>query len=196
MVALRDRALERFGHVDVWVNNAGRGITRHAEDLTDEDVDDMILVNVKSALYGIQAILPHFKARGRGHVINVSSMLGRVPFAPIRSAYAAAKAALNSLGASLRMDLATSYPDIAISTVMPEPVKTEFAANASPGGPAFTAPNAQTADQVASAIVDLIGHPRPEDSTMPGHPQLAARYYGDVAAMEVELRNFIPGARR
>src|SRR5437667_1275187 len=80
-----DAALARFGHLDVWVNNAGRGITRPVSELSDADFDEMMRVNVKSALYGMQAVLPHFRERGRGHIINVSSMLGRVPFAPMRS---------------------------------------------------------------------------------------------------------------
>jgi len=80
-------SLARFGRVDVWVNNVGRGISRPPSQLTDEDVDDMIRVNVKSALYGMQEILPHFKSRGAGHVINISSMLGRIPFVATRSAY-------------------------------------------------------------------------------------------------------------
>src|SRR5438094_10675019 len=84
---LFDQALERFGQIDVWVNNAGRGITRSVADLTDEEFDEMMLVNVKSALYGMQAVLPHFRERRRGHIINISSMLSRVPFATIRSAY-------------------------------------------------------------------------------------------------------------
>ena len=82
-----EQALARFGRVDVWVNNAGRGITRAPSELTDEDIDEMMRANVKSALYGMQEILPHFKSRNAGHIINVSSMLGRVPFATIRSAY-------------------------------------------------------------------------------------------------------------
>ena len=49
----------------------------------------MIRINVKSVLYGTQEILPHFMERNDGHVINVSSMLGRIPFAVIRSAYSA-----------------------------------------------------------------------------------------------------------
>src|SRR5512140_3678658 len=61
MEKLRDAALQRFGRIDVWVNNAGRGITRSVAELTDEDLDVMIRDNVKSALYGMQAALPHFK---------------------------------------------------------------------------------------------------------------------------------------
>lgn len=59
----------------------------------------MMQVNVKSALYGMQEVLPQFKARGRGHVINVSSMLGRMPFAEFRSAYNGSKHYLNALTA-------------------------------------------------------------------------------------------------
>src|SRR6478672_12817350 len=73
--------LVAFQRIDVWVNNAGQGITRAPSLLTDEDVDEMMRVNVKSALYAMQEVLPHFQSRGEGHVINVSSMLGRIPFA-------------------------------------------------------------------------------------------------------------------
>jgi NADP-dependent 3-hydroxy acid dehydrogenase YdfG len=87
---LRDETVRAFGRIDVWINNAGRGISKPALDLTDEDFDEMMAVNVKSALYGMQAIVPYFKSKGSGHVINVSSVLGRVPIATIRSAYSAA----------------------------------------------------------------------------------------------------------
>src|SRR5204863_2276554 len=83
---LREEALRAFGAVDVWINNAGRGITRSVLDLTDADVDEMMAVNVKSALYGMQAIVPYFVERGRGHLINISSFLARVPIAAHRSA--------------------------------------------------------------------------------------------------------------
>ena len=105
---LRDRAIEAMGHVDVWVNNAGQGITRPVLELTDQDFDRMMTVNVKSALYGMQAIAPHFQLRGSGQIVNVSSMLSRVPVATYRSAYNAAKAALNSLTANARVDLAAT----------------------------------------------------------------------------------------
>jgi NADP-dependent 3-hydroxy acid dehydrogenase YdfG len=90
--ALARAAIERFGHVDVWINNAGRGISRLPSELTDEDIDVMMRDNVKSALYGMQAILPHFKGRGAGQIINVSSMLGRVPYVPYADIDAAERA--------------------------------------------------------------------------------------------------------
>src|SRR5258706_1889699 len=81
---IRDEAMAAFGHVDVWINNAGKGILRPVLELSDEDVDEMMAVNLKSALYGMQAIASHFKERGRGHIINISSFLGRVPVASVR----------------------------------------------------------------------------------------------------------------
>ena len=108
---MRDEAIAAFGAVDIWVNNVGRGNNASVLELTDEQFDEMMAVNVKSALYGMQAIVPHFKERGHGHLINVSSFLSRVPIATYRSAYNAAKAALNALTANLRMDLRRESPE-------------------------------------------------------------------------------------
>jgi len=184
---LRDRTLERFGQIDVWISNAGRGITRSVTQLTDSDFDDMMATNVKSVLYGIQAVMPHFRDRRRGHLITVSSMLGRIPMAPIRSAYSAAKAAVNSLMTSLRLELKAEFPHIHVSTVMPGVVATPFGTNALHGGPdSLTLPNAQPVSEVAQAIADLIERPRAELYTRPELAKLAARYFGadDVATIE------------
>ena len=170
--------LARFGHVDVWVNNAGRGITRLVSELTDQDFDEMMQVNVKSALYGMQAVLPHFRARGRGHIINVSSMLGRLPFAISRSAYSAAKHALNSLTANFRMELRADYPGIHVSSVHLGVVATEFGVHARHGGPdSRQMPGAQTAGEVAQVIVDVIERPRADVYTRPGAQQMVVGYY-------------------
>src|SRR3954469_20448929 len=64
MERVRDEAIRTFGHVDVWVNNVGHGITRRVLELTDDGVDTMMTDNLKSALYGMQAIVPHFQERG------------------------------------------------------------------------------------------------------------------------------------
>jgi NADP-dependent 3-hydroxy acid dehydrogenase YdfG len=182
-----DAALARFGRIDVWVNNAGRGISRPVTQLDDADLDDMMLINVKSALYGVQAVLPHFRARGRGHIINVSSMLGRVPFAPIRSAYGAAKHALNSLTANLRVELMASDPGLHVTCVLPGVVATDFGKNALHGGLDSRAlPGAQPAAEVAAAIADAIDRPRAEVYTRPEFRDQVLAYFGadDLAAVE------------
>jgi NAD(P)-dependent dehydrogenase (short-subunit alcohol dehydrogenase family) len=193
---LRDEALSAFGGVDVWMNNAGRGVNAPVLELTDEQFDEMMAVNVKSALYGIQASVPWFKEHGRGHLINVSSFLSRVPIATYRSAYNAAKAALNALTANLRMDLRREYPGIHVSLVMPGMVTTEFARNALGGTPQVTwasrsgggaGPQIQTADEVAAAIEGLIASPRDELYTQPGQPEMVVRYFSDVGAFEKGL---------
>ena len=191
---IRDEAIGAFGRVDVWINNAGRGILRPVLELTDEDVDEMIAVNVKSALYGMQAIVPHFIERGRGHIINVSSFLGRVPIATPRSAYNAAKAALNSLTANLRVDLQRSHPGIHVSVVMPGLVATDFAKHARgstgpmPPAPVGSPMKPQSAEDVATIIADLIDTPVAEVYTNPASPALAARYFEDVARFEAEAQ--------
>ena len=186
---LRDEALRTFENVDVWINNAGRGISRGILELTDEDFDEMMLVNVKSALYGIQAIVPHFKERGQGHLINVSSMLGRIPFVTSRSAYNASKSALNSLTANLRMELRAEYPAIHVSLVLPGAVQTEFAANSlhAPEGTG-PVPNSQTVEEVVAAMIDLIDHPRAEVYTNPAvQVEQVRRYYEDIGAFEEKM---------
>jgi short-subunit dehydrogenase len=153
--AARDAVLARFGRIDAWVNNAGRGMTRRVEALDEADLDEMMRDNVKSALYGMQAALGPMKERGRGTIVNVSSMLGRVPFVPLRAAYSASKAALNSLTESLRMDLAREHPGIRVLLVLPGVVATDFGANAVFGGPdSRTLPGAQPVDEVARAVAE------------------------------------------
>lgn len=180
-------ALARFGRLDAWVNNAGRGISKPVAELTDADFDEMMQVNVKSALYGMQAVLPHFTARGEGHIVNVSSLLGRLPMAPFRSVYSAAKHALNALTACLRADLARAHPGVRVSTVSPGVVATEFGVNALGGGPdSRTLPNAQPADEVAATIVDVLERPRADAYTLPGAREMIAAYYAaeDMAVVE------------
>jgi NADP-dependent 3-hydroxy acid dehydrogenase YdfG len=176
-----EAGLARFGRIDVWINNAGRGITRLPSELTDADIDDMVLANVKSVLYGVQAVLPHFKARGRGHVINVSSMLGRMPLAPFRSAYSGAKHFVNALTAMLRDELRATHPDVQVSLVSPGVVRTEFGVNAVHGGPdSRTLPNSQSAEEVAEVIAGVVTSRAPDVYTRPGARQLILDYLGGL----------------
>ena len=186
---IRDEALQAFGQIDVWINNAGRGITRPILELTDADLDEMVTVNVRSVLYGVQAIVPYFQQRGSGHVINVSSFLARVPLASVRSAYSAMKAAVNSLTANLRMDLAATHPGIHVTTVMPGVVTTDFARNTRhfAGVPVAPPPAAsgflpQTPEEVAAVIARVIEQPVAEAYTNPASPALAKGYFERIGA--------------
>ncbi len=190
--ALKRRALEAFGGIDVWVNNAGRGIGRTVLEMDEADFDEMMASNVKSALYGIWAVVPHFQEKGSGHLINVSSFLGRVPLAAYRSAYSAAKSALNSLTANLRMDLKASHPGIHVSLVMPGIVRTEFPLRSLHGTPqaawrAAAAADSQSPREVAEAIAGLIREPRAEIYTNPSSADTALAYFGDVAGFEERM---------
>ncbi len=189
-------AVARFGGVDVWVNNAGRGITRSVSQLTDDDLDEMMRINVKSALYGMQAALAHFRTRGAGHIINVSSMLGRVPFAPQRSAYNAAKHALNALTASLRFELRDELPGIHVSTFSPGVVATEFGLNALGGGlDSRQFPGAQPVAEVAAGLLDMVEHPRADEYSRPGMRETVAAYFAAPDMETVESGMGMPRQR-
>ncbi|MBL8932982.1 MAG: SDR family NAD(P)-dependent oxidoreductase [Archangium sp.] len=173
--------LQQQGRLDVWVNNVGRGISRMPSELTDADLDEMMAVNVKSALYGMQAVLPHFKARNAGHLVNVSSMLGRVPFAVQRSAYNGAKHFLNALTANLRAELAPTHPGITVSLFSPGAVATDFGKNALHGGvDSRTLPNAQSADDVAAALVKLLETRQPDAYSRPEFKQTVVDYFSKL----------------
>jgi short-subunit dehydrogenase len=178
-----DETLGHFGELSVLVNNVGRGITRLPSELTDEDIDDMMTVNVKSALYGMQESLPYFRELGQGHVINVSSMLSRIPSAPIRSSYSAAKHFLNSLTTNFRMEVQSKQLGIQYSLVMPGIVATEFGKNALHGGPdSRTMPSPQSAKEVAAVIVEVIDSRAAEAYTRPESEAQVAAYYASVTS--------------
>ena len=135
----------------------------------------------------MQAVLPHFRERGSGHIINVSSMLGRIPFAPFRSAYIAAKHAHEwAHRPACDMELRASHPGITVSVVHPGVVATEFGVRALHGGvDSRQIPGAQPVDAVADVIVGVIEEPRADVYTQPerapdGRRILQRRGHGGV----------------
>ena len=90
---LVDRIKNAAGEIDVLVNNAGRGHFASLEETTDETIRSMFAVNVYSLWHTTRPALPHMKARGSGHIINISSIAGKIGL-PYNSAYVAAKHAL------------------------------------------------------------------------------------------------------
>ena len=113
--ALIDRTVAQFGGIDILINNAGMVVSGHFEHLQPGDIERQFAVNYFSVIYCIRAALPHLK-RSQGAIVNVSSVAAFFGV-PTASAYSASKAALNSLGQSLRVEL-KPY-GIGVSTVCP-----------------------------------------------------------------------------
>ena len=190
----------RFQSISCWINNVGQGITRSVLDLTDDDVDTMVSVNVKTALYGIQVAIPYFRQQGYGHLINISSILGRVPYRSSRSMYSASKAALNSLTTNLRMELQADPRSerIFVTTVLPGMVTTDFAnrviGDLTPtskipfAGPVpCTAQSVEDVSQIICQAIDNDNPPR-EIYTNPEHEPLVKQYFENVAEFEGLLK--------
>jgi short-subunit dehydrogenase len=129
----------------------------------------------------MQETVPYFKSRGEGHIINVSSMLGRIPNAMMRSAYCGAKHFLNAMTAMFREEVQQTHPLIQISLVSPGIVHTNFGLNALHGGPdSRQLPGAQTPEEVAQVIAGVIDSRAPDVYTRPGARERVAAYYSTI----------------
>jgi 3-oxoacyl-[acyl-carrier protein] reductase len=93
-----------LGGLDALVNNAGIVIRKDIFGLSLEEWREMLETNVSGVFHAVRAALPHLKARGGGHIVNVSSVSGRLPLAG-GSAYAATKYAVTGLSESLFLEL-------------------------------------------------------------------------------------------
>ena len=120
------RTVERFGGIDVLINNAGQGLYGRLEDTDWEHSRRMWEVNFFGLLRLTRAALPHLRER-RGTIVNVSSVAGKVSL-PYMGDYCATKFALNAFSNALRMELARE--GVRVVVVCPGPVKTRFHASA------------------------------------------------------------------
>jgi short-subunit dehydrogenase len=117
-------AVEAYGHIDLLINNAGRGHLAAVEDTTDAMIEHMFAVNVYALWYTTRVALRYMKDQGSGHIITVASMAGKIGF-PYNSAYVAAKHAAVGFTHALRQELAETGIDA--SVVCPASVMTEWA---------------------------------------------------------------------
>jgi short-subunit dehydrogenase len=110
-------------------------------------------------------------------------MLGRIPFAVIRSAYNGAKHFLNALTANFRTEVQQTHPEIQFSLVSPGVVRTDFGLNARHGGPdSRQLPDSQSAEEVAAVIVDVIASRRPDVYTRAGARDRVVSYFAALGA--------------
>jgi NADP-dependent 3-hydroxy acid dehydrogenase YdfG len=156
------RAVERFGRLDVMMCNAGFAIYGAIDDITPDQMRRLVDINYFGTYYATRAALPVFRRQGAGHILIVSSIVGKrgVPF---MGAYSATKFAQVGLAECLRSEVEGS--GIHVSVVYPVSTDTEFKeVMLRETGHAITqaAGPRQTAEQVADAIAGALANPVPE----------------------------------
>jgi short-subunit dehydrogenase len=158
---LASRAVEEFGRIDVWVNNAAVAAFSPFLEVPLRDFQRVIDVDLMGYVYGARAALAQMHDQGSGVLVNVSSILGVVP-QPYNSAYSMAKAAVRALGVSLRSELMLEKKKhIHVSTVLPPTIDTPFfhhAANYT-GRRVVAMPPVYPADHVAKMILAVVEKP-------------------------------------
>jgi short-subunit dehydrogenase len=121
------QVIERFGRIDVLINNTGVGTAGAAEESSVAQDERLFDINVFGVIRMTKAVLPHMRAQGRGRIINISSVLGLVP-GPYMSVYAATKHAVE--GYSESVDHEVREHGVRVLLVEPAYTKTGFDANA------------------------------------------------------------------
>ena len=122
VTALANRAAERFGRIDTWVNNASVSTYGTVEQTEVSDIRRVIEVNLLGEIHGMKAALPYLRQTG-GTLINVSSTLGRRAV-PLQAAYCAAKHAVIGFGEALRLELRHERVPVDVVDVLPSSINT------------------------------------------------------------------------
>lgn len=158
---LARQAVDRFGAIDVWVNNAGVGLYARFTESPDEDFRRVLETNLFGCIYGARAALRQFEQQGRGVLINVSSQvaLGGIPYS---SAYDISKHGVRGLGDTLRQEYVGT--DIEICTLFPASTDTPFFQHAAnyTGKAVQPLGSVSQAREVARKIIELVEDPKPE----------------------------------
>ena len=118
------QAIERFGQIDILVNNAGTDIVKSVVDMTDEEWDLQINVNLKGTFYCCRAAVPQMIRRKAGAIVNIASVAGWVCY-PQGAAYAAAKAGVMAFTRSLAGEVAAH--GVRVNAIAPGPIDTPLA---------------------------------------------------------------------
>jgi short-subunit dehydrogenase len=129
---LVERTLERYGKIDILINNAGIGLYRPAWDSPMDEVRGLMELNFFAALGLTQLVVPHMRARRSGLIVNVGSIAGNLTL-PWMTLYSASKSALGTLTQGLRMELRRD--GVGAMLVCPGYVKTGFQKNVLAGQP-------------------------------------------------------------
>ena len=146
------QTVERFGGLDVLVNNAGIGIFKDVTSLSDDDWDRVLGTNLTGVFYCCRAVVPEMTRGGGGWIFNIASLAARNYFATA-GAYCASKAGLLALSESLMLEVRES--GIRVTVIMPGSVATEFSTRHVAGDDSWKL----TPADIANVVVDLLRHP-------------------------------------
>ena len=197
--ALAQRAVQRFGRIDVWINNAGVYAAGRFEDTPPQVFRQVIEVNFFGYVYGARAALPHLK-RQHGVLINNASVDSMASF-PYFSAYVASKWAVRGFSASLRQELVSDGVDVC--TILPASIDTPlFQHAANYMGRAMKALNpTYDPEQVAAAMLHCAENGGPREVIVGLAGRLLALQYTLAPGLserifrkQVELDHFSPSA--
>jgi NAD(P)-dependent dehydrogenase (short-subunit alcohol dehydrogenase family) len=201
-----EAAADRFGAIDVVVNNAGYGLLGAVEEVTDSEARELFDVQVFGTWNVLRAVLPGMRARRSGHILNISSILGLTAF-PGWGAYCAAKYAVEGLTGSLAGELADF--GIKVNLVEPGYLRTDFLRTQSLHLPAQVAdgydgiremtdahlamPGTQLGDpaKAAAAVITIA-----QNGTAPLHQILGSDSYGLAKARIDALTDNIEAGRQ
>jgi short-subunit dehydrogenase len=143
-----------FHRIDVWVNNAGHGVSDAVATMDIPAFRSMFETNFFGTVEAMQAVLPLMREQGSGTVINISSVAGHIPL-PYSAGYSATKFAMNAMGKAAGIELAGT--GVRVLTVCPGYVRTNFVANVVRGNQTMTVKPATTrgisAERVARAVL-------------------------------------------
>jgi short-subunit dehydrogenase len=124
-----DQVVAEHGKVNVIVNNAGVAVAANIDTVSYEDFEWLMGINFWGVVHGTKAFLPHVKASGDGHVVNISSVFGLISV-PSQGTYNSAKFAVRGFTDALRMELDMAKCGVSATTIHPGGIKTNIARNA------------------------------------------------------------------
>jgi len=149
--------LAKFGKIDILINNAGIGMRKPFADTPIEMIEELMRTNYFGVVYCTHEALPSMIARGSGHIVNISSVAGKIG-TPNIAGYCASKFAMNGLSESLYYELAPH--GVTVSVICPGPVRTDFNKSFADTPPKSPEALVVCAEFVSAAVIKAIENSR------------------------------------
>ncbi len=158
--AVADQAVSHYGHLDTWVQLAAVAMYARFDQMTPDEWQQIIDINLNGQAYAVMAALPHLKRTGRGALIHIASVLGERAV-PLQSAYSASKHGVVGMVDALRVELMQENIPISVTNVRPASINSTFFSKARTkmGVQPAPYPPVYSPDLVADGILYAAAHP-------------------------------------